>query len=203
MRRFIYPEDYRGSDMVRVAVSEVCGRALSPGSCRLRVARAAAFVFLFLLAVPLLLGFAFGISPAAALALIGSTLLLQAAAAVVGLSLGLHPAVVLLFLTSVAAAVLFGILEACELFAGRSRMIQSLLSKIDAKIGRIEYLRRYGALMLIPVIWIPGIALYGAPVVAWIFRYPRAASLLCMLAGWMIAILAVMAAALGLVRLAF
>ncbi len=59
--------------------------------------------------------------------------------------------------------------------------------------------------MLIPVIWIPpGIALYGTPpVVAWIFQYPRAISLLCMLAGWMIAVIVVMAATMGLVRLVF
>ncbi|WP_161485899.1 hypothetical protein [Methanoculleus horonobensis] len=203
MRRFIYPEDYNGCDMVWVAAVEACGRVLSPDTCRFRVVRAVALVLLLLLIVPLILGSAFGVSPAAVLALIGSTLLLQAAAAIVGLSLGLHPAAVLLFLTSVAAAVLVGILEVCDLFAGRSRMIQGLLSKIDTKTGSIDYLKRYGALMLIPVIWIPGIALYGTPVVAWIFQYPRAVSLLCMLAGWMIAILAVMAAAMGLVRLAF
>ncbi|WP_221057813.1 hypothetical protein [Methanoculleus chikugoensis] len=189
--------------MVRVAAVEACMQALSPGTCRFRVARAVAFVLLFLLAVPLLLGFAFGVSPAAVFALIGSTLLLQAAAAVVGLSLGLHPVVVLLFLTSVAAAVLIGILEVCDLFAERSRTIQRLLSKIDVKTGSIDYLKRYGALMLIPVIWIPGIALYGTPVVAWIFQYPRAISLLCMLAGWMIAVIVVMAATMGLVRLVF
>ncbi|WP_214021417.1 hypothetical protein [Methanoculleus sp.] len=160
-------------------------------------------MFLFILAIPLLLGLAFGVPPPAVLALIGSTLLLQAAAAVVGLSLGLHPAVVLVFLTSVAVAVMIGILEVCDLFAGRSRMVQGLLRKIDEKAGKIDYLKRYGALMLIPIIWIPGIALYGAPVVAWLFQYPRITSLLCMTAGWMIAGTAVMAAAVGLVRLAF
>ncbi|MDN7012158.1 hypothetical protein FGW20_03680 [Methanoculleus sp. FWC-SCC3] len=189
--------------MTRVAAVEVCGRALSPGTCRFRIARAVAFVLLFLLAIPFIIGSAFGVSPTAVLALIGSTLLLQAAAAVVGLSLGLHPAAVLLFLTSVAAAALIGILEICDQFAERSRMVQGFLSKIDARTGSIDYLKRYGALMLIPVIWTPGIALYGTPVVAWVFQYPRAVSLLCMLAGWMIAVLVVIAAATGFVRLAF
>ena len=27
--------------------------------------------------------------------------------------------------------------------------------------------------MLIPIIWIPGIALYGAPVVAWLFQHAQ------------------------------
>ncbi|KUK99899.1 MAG: hypothetical protein XE10_1645 [Methanoculleus marisnigri] len=130
--------------MLRVAAIEACERALSPGTCRMRIVRAAAFAPLLLLAVPLLLGLAFGIPPPAVFALIASTLLLQAAAAVVGLSLGLHPAVVLAFLTSVAAAVMLGILELCDLFAERSRFIQGLLRNIDAKTGRIESLKRYG-----------------------------------------------------------
>ena len=201
--RFIYLERYRECNMIQVATTEACGCESSSETCLIRIVRTVALVLLFFLTVPLILGSAFGVSPAAIFALIGSILLLQAAAAGVGLSLGLHPVVVLLLLTSVAAAVLIGILEICDLFAERSRMIQRLLSKIDAKSGSIDYLKRYGALMLIPVIWIPGIALYGTPVVAWALQYPRGISLLCMLAGWVIAIIVVMAAAMGLVRLAF
>ena len=119
------------------------------------------------------------------------------------MGLGLHPAVILAFLTSVAVAVMIGILEVCDLFAERSRLIRRLLRKIDTNTSQIDYLERYGALMLIPIIWIPGIALYGAPVVAWLFQYPRSTSLLCMTVGWAIAVMVVMAAALGLVSLAF
>jgi len=189
--------------MTRVTAIEECERALSPEACRLRIARSIALIFLFLLVIPHLLGLAFGVPPPAVFTLIASTLILQAAAAVVGLGLGLNPAVALAFLTSVGVAVMLGILEICDLFAGRSRVIQGLLRKIDAKTGRIEYLKRYGALMLIPIIWIPGIALYGAPVVAWLFQYPRSTSLLCMIAGWVIAVIVVTAAAVGLVSLAF
>lgn len=203
MRKFIYSRHYKSSTMIRVAAVEECERKISPEACRLRIARSVGSVILFLLVVPHLLGLAFGVPLPAVFTLTMSTLLLQAAAAVVGLGLGLHPAVVLLFLTSVAVAVMIGILEICDLFAERSRLIQRLLTKIDAKTGRIDYLKRYGALMLIPIIWIPGIALYGAPVVAWLFQYPRSTSLLCMAAGWAIAVIAVMAAALGLVSLAF
>jgi len=189
--------------MIRIAAIEECERRISPGACRMRIARSIGSVAFFLMVVPLLLGLAFGVPPAEVFTLIASTFLLQAAAAVVGLSLGQHPAVVLVFLTSVAVAVMIGILEVCDLFAERSRLIQRLLRKVDAKTGQIDYLERYGALMLIPVIWIPGIALYGAPVVAWLFQYPRRTSLLCMTAGWAIAVIAVMAAAMGFVSLAF
>jgi len=186
-----------------VEVLDACARAISPGTCRFRVLRTAAFVIFFLLVVPLLLGSVSGVPPATVLALIGSTLLFQAAAAVVGLSLGLHPLIVLAFLTSVAAAILLGILEVCDLFAERSRFVQSILQKIDGKTREIDALRHYGALMLLPVIWIPGIALYGTPVVAWVFHYPRVISLLCMLVGWMIATVVVMAATMGLINLVF
>jgi len=189
--------------MIRIAAIEECERRISPEACRMRIARSIGFVILFLLVIPHLLGLAFGVPPPAVFTLIASTILLQAAAALVGLSLGQHPAVVLIFLTSVAVAVMIGILEVCDLFAERSLFIQRLLRKIDAKMGRIDYLKDYGALMLIPIIWIPGIALYGAPVVAWLFQYPRRISILCMTAGWVIAVIVVMAAALGLVRLAF
>jgi len=57
--------------------------------------------------------------------------------------------------------------------------------------------------MLVLIIWIPGIALFGAPVVAWLFQYPRWISLLSMTAGWMTAVIAVMAMAMGLINLAF
>ncbi|MDV2481412.1 hypothetical protein F8E02_05205 [Methanoculleus sp. Wushi-C6] len=189
--------------MVRVAAIEACERMLSPGGCRFRLARAAAFVVFFLLAVPFLVGSVSGMHPPGTLTLIVSTFLLQAAAAVVGLSLGLHPAAVLIFLSSVAAAVMVAILELCDLFAEHSPRMQGFLAKINAETGRLHSLRRYGVLMLIPVIWIPGVALYGAPVVAWLFQYPRPTALLCMIAGWALAVAAVMAAALGLVRLAF
>lgn len=189
--------------MIRVAAVEECERTISPEACRLRIARSVGSVFLFLLVVPHLLGLAFGIPLPAVFTLTMSTLLFQAAAAVVGVGLGLHPAVVLAFLTSVAVAVMVGILEVCDLFAERSQLIRRFLRKIDAKAGRIDYLNRYGVLMLIPIIWIPGIALYGAPVVAWLFQYPRSTSLLCMAAGWAIAVMVVMAATLGLVSLAF
>ncbi|WP_292518698.1 hypothetical protein [Methanoculleus sp.] len=184
-----------------VAAVRRCKQALSSGDCRLVVARDAVLVFLFLLAVPLLLGLVSRMSPLVVFTLIVSTLVLQATAAVVGLSLGLHPVVVLALLTSVAVAVMIGVLEVCHLFAGRSRLARRLIRKTNAKTGRIDPLRRYGVLVLIPTIWIPGIALYGTPVVSWLFRYPRIPSLLCMVAGWVIAVIVIMAATIGLVRL--
>ncbi|MFW5638833.1 MAG: hypothetical protein ACOCG4_06210 [Methanoculleus sp.] len=189
--------------MTWLAAIEEYRHRISPEACRLRIARSAGFVILFLLVIPHLLGLIFSVPPPEIFTLIASTLLLQAAAALIGLSLGQHPAVILLLLTSIAIATMIGIFEVCDLFAGRSRLIQRSLRKIDAKMSQIDYLKRYGALMLVLIIWIPGIALFGAPVVAWLFQYPRWISLLSMTAGWMTAVIAVMAMAMGLINLAF
>lgn len=189
--------------MFLVAGLERCERALASGRCIFAIARIATLVILFLLALPLLLGFAFGVPPLVIVTLIASTLAFQAIAAVIGLGFGLHPAIVLALLTSVAVGVMIGILELCYLFGGRFRLLQRLIQTTNARAGRVAFLGRYGALMLIPTIWFPGIALYGTPVVAWLFQYPRFSSLLCMTAGWAIAVVTVMAAASWLVRPAF
>lgn len=88
--------------MFLVAGLERCERALASGRCIFAIARIATLVILFLLALPLLLGFAFGVPPLVIVTLIASTLAFQAIAAVIGLGFGLHPAIVLALLTSVA-----------------------------------------------------------------------------------------------------
>ncbi len=119
--------------MSEIAAIEECGHRTSPEACRLRTARSVGFVILFLLVIPHLPGLVFGVSPPEVFTLIASTLLLQAATALVGLSPGQHPAVILLLLTSVAVTTMIGISGVCDLFAERSR----LLRKIDAKTGQI------------------------------------------------------------------
>ncbi|MDD1677804.1 MAG: hypothetical protein LUO93_01285, partial [Methanomicrobiales archaeon] len=75
--------------------------------------------------------------------------------------------------------------------------------KVEDKTKNVKYLSRYGPIMLIPIIWIPGISLFGSPVVGWLFRWNRWFSILCMSIGWMIAISVVMATSLGLFQLFF
>jgi uncharacterized membrane protein len=189
--------------MVSLPVITECERTLSRRTCLVRIARAGIFVLFFLLGAPVLLGQVFGIPLPTVLTLILSTLVLQAAAAFVGLGFGIHPAVLLALLTSVAVAVMLGVLEILDLLAEQSARVQGMVQRINARVAGIAYLQRYGALMLVPIMWIPGIALYGTPVVAWLFQYQRTTSLLCMVAGWVIAVGVVMATALGLIRLAF
>jgi uncharacterized membrane protein len=55
--------------------------------------------------------------------------------------------------------------------------------------------------MLIPIMWIPGLGLYGTPVVAWILHWRKSRSILLMLTGWLIACLAVLLTAQGILSL--
>jgi uncharacterized membrane protein len=55
--------------------------------------------------------------------------------------------------------------------------------------------------MLIPIMWIPGLGLYGTPVVAWILHWRGSRSILLMLTGWLIACLAVLLTAEGILSL--
>lgn len=189
--------------MVTVPLLKGCYLRFSKSICIYRIIRAVWFILLFMVVVPLLIGLVAGIPFSSIMALIIATLALQAAAGVVGLGFSIHPLLVLVLMTSIALAIIMGILEVCDLFAEQSTRIQGWIQRIDTKTKDITYLRTYGALMLIPIIWIPGIALYGTPLVAWIFRWKRGISIFCMITGWMIATGLVMGTTLGLVNLFF
>ena len=171
--------------------------------CLYRVIRMAIFVTILIVFIPILTGIVVGIPVSTGFALIISTLALQAAAAIIGLGLGLNPALILLITTSIAAGCMYGIYEVCELFALSSPRITRWLQKIEDKTKNVKYISQYGPIMLIPIIWIPGISLYGSPLVGWLFRWNRWSCILCMIIGWMIAIIVVMATSLGLFQLFF
>ncbi len=192
-----------GQEMAQRPLTSECSQKSSMRGCLSRIIRAAAAIIIFILAVPLMLGALSRLDPSAVITLIASTLLLQAGSAAVGLGFRLHPVIVLALVTSVAAGVMLAIFELSDLLATRSARFNGLLRKVDEKTREVDYFRKYGVLTLIPIIWIPGIALYGTPIVARLFQYPRMLSMLCMLIGWVIASGVVMAMALGIVRLAF
>lgn len=161
------------------------------------------FVLLLTLIVPFFSGFALRIPLPTVFALIIATLVLQAAGALVGIGFKLHPAAILFLMTSVAIGCMYGIYELCDLFAAYSPWFLKWIQKIDEKTKEIPHFRKYGLIMLVPIIWIPGISLYGSPLVGWIFQWNRWLSLLCMVVGWTIATVFVMATSLGLEHLIF
>ncbi len=163
----------------------------------------ALFTAVTIVIVPLAIGMMVGIPISTGFLLISSTLTLQGAVGMVGIGLGMNPVHILLITTSIAIGCMYGIYEACDLFAQSSPRISGWLKKVENRTKNATYLTRYGPVMLIPIIWIPGISLFGSPVVGWVFRWNRWLSILCMTIGWMIAISVVMAGSMGLVQMFF
>ncbi len=162
-------------------------------------------VFLFSLVIPIFLGWWTGVPTDKVLALITSTLIFQAAAAIVGLGLGLHPLLIMVSMSSVAIASMITIFELSQILGDRSERMNLWIRNIQNRTGRLSFLRKYGSLMLVPTIWVPGIGLYGTPLVARIFGWDRriSVSILCMTLGWVVAMAFVMATTLQLLHLFF
>jgi uncharacterized membrane protein len=187
--------------MAELSVIERCVIGITRIGCYYRILRAIALIILFALVIPLLIGYIFAVPLSTVFALISATFALQAAADIVGIGLSVDPLVLLAITTSVALAVIIGILEICDLFAQSSARVAGWLSQVEKKIENYTVLKKYGAFMLIPIIWIPGIALYGSPLIAWIFQWNRLLSITCMLIGWLIASVLVILVSLGFHRL--
>jgi uncharacterized membrane protein len=158
-------------------------------------------ILLLLIALPMLMGWIGGFSPAVVLGFIISILVLQGLAPPVGIGLGLHPLLLLPIMTSVAAGVIIGIFRVCDLFSGRSERVARWIGKVRGTLDRYPGWCTYGEFMLIPIMWIPGLGLYGTPVVAWILHWRGSRSILLMLTGWLIACLAVLLTAEGILSL--
>jgi uncharacterized membrane protein len=187
--------------MVTSPLIQGCVLRLSRQVCIYRVIRMMVFVVVTGILVPLALGLLGGIPISTGFFLISTTLGLQAAAGIVGIGLGIHPVLILLITTSIAIGCMYGIYEICDLFARSSPRISSWLQKIENRTKKGKYISQYGPLMLIPIIWIPGISLFGSPVIGWLFHWNRWLSILCMSIGWMIAISVVMVSSMDFIQI--
>jgi uncharacterized membrane protein len=169
----------------------------------LEVSKAVMIILVGAIVVPIGVGLAFEVSPGAMLGLASSVILFQALAAVVGLGLTIHPVFVLAVMTSVALTVILTIFEVCDTFAHRSTRVQGWIEKMKVVSERSGTFHKYGELALFPIIWIPGIGLFGCALIAWIFQWRGPKAILLMLMGWVVATLVVMLASLGIVSLVF
>ncbi len=160
--------------------------------------KAGIIVAIGIIAIPLAIGAIFGIPPAEMLGIVSSVILFQAFAVLVGLGFSLYPGVILILVTSVACAIIFLIFEIADTFADSSERVQGWIKKMEGVARSSDRFSRYGELVLVPVIWIPGIGLYGCALIAWIFGWRGVRPILLMLIGWVIACLVVLFMALGL-----
>ncbi len=163
--------------------------------------KALIIVVIGVIAVPLVIGAIFGVPVGEMLGLVSSVILLQALAVLVGLGFSLPPGVILILVTSVACAVILFIFEIADTFADSSERVRRLIKKMDEISRKSDKFTRFGMLMLVPIIWIPGIGLYGCAVIAWIFGWRNLTAVILMLTGWVIACVVVLLMALGLVSI--
>jgi uncharacterized membrane protein len=158
----------------------------------------AAIFFIGILVIPLFIGLYYRCTLHATLGFVGSILILQPVAAAVGVALGIPPIPILLIMFSVgisAILVLFGI---CDLFAEKSVWLRNHLDKVDAIAKKSALFQKYGIVMIIPFIWVPGLGLYGCALLAWLFHWRNARGISIILAGWMLAIILVLTTSMSI-----
>ncbi len=161
----------------------------------------AVFGILFLLVVlPVAIGWTADLSPAQVIGFIGSIFLLQGLSPPVGIGLGLPPLQLFGILASVGTGIILVIFLVCDLLSGKSERISNWIKKIEGTMEKYQFLNKFGEFMLIPLMWVPGIGLYGAPVIAWVLGWRSLRPVLLMLAGWLIACLGVAGVTSGLLQ---
>jgi len=153
------------------------------------------------IAVPLIIGSYYLIAPVEILGLVGSILILQPFAVVVGLGLGINPLSLLLIMGSFGISVIFVLFDICDVFAEHSKWLRTHLNKIETITQKSEMVKKYGMYSLIPFIWVPGVGLYGCVLVAWLFRWRGVRSVAVIFAGWILATALVMLASLGIMEI--
>lgn len=123
--------------------------------------------------VPLVAGSLAGIPTGAMVGFLFSMFALQAIAAPLGLPLGLTPPQILFVMAFFGMGVILGVFEICRTLGTGSKRIGSFIEKIRQKTEKYPWLSRYGAASCFLIVWIPGIGLYGTPVIAWLLSWKR------------------------------
>lgn len=151
------------------------------------LSRAILFLFTFVLVVPLLIGAVLGIPESRILPLIASAFILQGAAPPLGHPLGLADPVIIVLMASFAVGVVTCILEVCDALSLTSERVARWIRKVGESMEKHPSIRSYGAISCIFIAWIPGIGLYGTPVIAWILGWQKIPTVIFTTAGFVIA----------------
>ncbi|MDO9033939.1 MAG: small multi-drug export protein [Methanoregula sp.] len=156
------------------------------------------YLLLGLVVIPVVIGSFFQISLWHMLGLVGSVLILQPVAVVVGLGLGIPPVPIMLIMISFGISIIYGLFAICDNFAKRSVWLSKHLTSVQAIAEKSALFQRYGIFTLMPFIWIPGIGLYGCVLLAWLFKWRGAKGVGVIMAGWIISTLLVLGASIGI-----
>jgi len=164
-----------------------------------QLARAIMIIVGIGIALPLIIGFIFGIPPGLILALIASTLALQATASPVGVGLGLPPEIILAVMVCFALGMVIGIYEILDTMALTSPKVKGWLDKTEKKMGKLMRFHKYGPFCCIFISCIPGLGLYSTPMIAWILRWNKWLSIIFTVLGFAIVTVFFMLLTMGII----
>jgi uncharacterized membrane protein len=164
------------------------------------MARAAGILLIGIGIVPLVIGSISRTGLLQVLGFVGSVLILQPMAVVVGVGLGIPPVAILLIMASMGISITLGLSAICDTFAEQSAWLRVKLDAVGAIAGKSAMFRRYGILTLVPFIWIPGVGLYGCVLLAWLFRWRGMKGVSVILCGWLLATLLVLGTSIGILN---
>jgi len=154
--------------------------AFPAGFCQLTgaIARCVGLVLL----IPFSAAFLFSQSIPATLALILGTLVIEYGAAPPGISLGLHPAFVLLVLICVALGITLFLFDLFDTLGRHSERVARFLARSEEKSKRSVLLSKYGIFGLVPCVL--SLGFYVCPPVSWVLAWPRDLSILLIMGGF-------------------
>jgi hypothetical protein len=159
-------------------------------------------VFVFIMgigiAIPLVVGFVFGIPPGKILALTISTVILQNWAIPVGIGLKIPPGIILLTTTCFALSITLAVFEILDTLALTSIRIKSWLEKTEKKMEKYKILYRYGAVACFFIALLPGLGVVITAVMAWALRFNKWLSVFSIVFAFFITCLLVMLLTLGI-----
>jgi len=135
---------------------------------------------------PILLGMGLaGQKFGAMMGFIFSAFALQAIAAPLGLPLGLTSPQILIIMAIFGIGIILGVFEICKVLGASSKRVSAFIGKIEQKMGKYPFLHRFGAASCFLIVWIPGLGLYGTPVIAWLLSWKRIPSIIMTFLGFM------------------
>ena len=153
------------------------------------------------LVVPVAAAYIFSQSVPATLALIPSTLVIEYGAAPIGIGLGLHPAFVLLILSSVALGITLGMFGIFDTLGRHSERVAGFLARSQAKAQQSTFIARYGIYGLVPCVLTLG--LYVCPPVSWALGWRRNQAILLIMGSFIAISLVLILITLGLFSIIF
>jgi uncharacterized membrane protein len=157
---------------------------------------------IFLIVIfPVIPVFLSGIPLSSCLALIASTLIIEYAAVIPGVSLGLPPLYILYVLICVAYGVILTMFDIFDIMGQYSPRVLRFLKKSEDRAHRMPILKKYGIFGLIPCVFVLGF--YVSPAVSRVLGWRRDLSILLIMVGYISASVITLLATIGIFRLIF